>query len=284
MGETKKETLVKKSFKRYTRYPKISFDKLQMYFGLPHTIDIKGTEGSITIYQPTIGNIVEFGEKNFYSTLNLFCCNTSSYKVVLWDSDPMIDWNEISDFDLFISLYKNINPDASKLIFGDLDFSTFELCGKHNPASETEEYTPTLYSSSLGIEIDETVYQHIHQYLQNVFNIFPEEKYTKDPFLKKWWVDKERRELSKEKEDIAKGKKDADSSALQSIISACINHPGFKYNLEELKMINVCQFYDSVARLQVYESSTACLKGMYSGFVDGSKIKPEEYNFMKEIK
>lgn len=25
------------------------------------------------------------------------------------------------------------------------------------------------------------------------------------------------------------------------------------------------------------------MKGMYSGMIDGSKIKPEDYNFMREI-
>lgn len=284
MGETKKETLVKKSSRRYTRYPRISFDKLQMYFGEPHIVDVKGTEGSITIYQPTIGDIVEFGEKEFYSTLNIFCCNTSTYKVALWDMEPSIDWNTISDFDLFVSLYKGLNPDACKLLFGDLDFSTFKLVAKPNPNSETEAFLPTLYSSEYHVEIDEQVFQHIHQYLQNVFNIFPEEQYTNDVFLKKWWVDRDRRSLEKEKEDIEKGKKEAEASALQAIISACVNHPGFKYNLKELKEVNVCQFYDSVSRLQLYETATACLKGMFSGFVDGSKIKPDEYNFMKEIK
>ena len=40
---------------------------------------------------------------------------------------------------------------------------------------------------------------------------------------------------------------------------------------------------DSVQRIRIFENSTATLKGMMSGFVDGSKIKPEQYDFMKEI-
>ena len=71
---------------------------------------------------------------------------------------------------------------------------------------------------------------------------------------------------------------------MKSIISAMVNHPGFKYKLKELKEVGVAEFYDSARRLPVYEQSTALLKGMFSGFVDGSKIKPEEYNFMRDIK
>jgi len=40
---------------------------------------------------------------------------------------------------------------------------------------------------------------------------------------------------------------------------------------------------DSVQRLQIYESSTALMKGMYSGFLDTSKINKEELNFMRDI-
>ena len=73
------------------------------------------------------------------------------------------------------------------------------------------------------------------------------------------------------------------SSSIQALISSCINHPGFKYSLKDLKHVGVAEFYDSVKRLQVYEQSTALMKGMYSGFVDGSKLKATDYNFMREI-
>lgn len=70
---------------------------------------------------------------------------------------------------------------------------------------------------------------------------------------------------------------------MKTIVSSLVNHPGFKYKLKELKEVGVAEFYDSVKRLQIYEQSTALMKGMYSGFIDGSKIKPEDYNFMREI-
>jgi len=62
-----------------------------------------------------------------------------------------------------------------------------------------------------------------------------------------------------------------------------VNHPGFKYKLQELREVGVCEFYDSVQRLQIYESATAVMKGMFSGMVDSSKIKPDQYNWMKQF-
>ena len=73
------------------------------------------------------------------------------------------------------------------------------------------------------------------------------------------------------------------SSYLLSLVSSCLNHPGFKYKLEDLENMGIYRFMDSVKRIQKYEHSTAVLKGMYSGFVDGSKINPEKYNFMGDV-
>ena len=47
--------------------------------------------------------------------------------------------------------------------------------------------------------------------------------------------------------------------------------------------MGIYEFYDSVARLNTYESTTAVLKGMYSGFVDSSKFKSDDFNFMREL-
>ena len=256
------------------RYPKLEFDKLQMYFGEPYVIDTKDALGSITIYSPSIGDIMRLGEAKFFASLNVLINNTTSYRLMLWDAG--IDWCEISDFELFITLYKTLQKEVTTLLFGDLDFQKFELMKKVKDDKEVI----TLVNKEQNVEIDETVYQLIHQYLQNVFGIFPDEKITESAMLKDMYIQKDRNELRNQETLEKQGKKK--SISMQSTISACINHPGFKYKLSELKDVGVCEFYDSVKRLQIYENATACLKGMYSGMVDGSKIDSESYNFMRD--
>lgn len=253
------------------RNPKIEFDELQMYFGKPYVIDLESAEGSITIYQPTIGDIIDIGENKFFSSLSAIVSNTTQYKVMLWDLG--MDWNKTSDFELFILLHKSISDEVSQLLF-HLNFSEFEVYER--TLHDVTEVV--MYSKKYKIAIDKNVFNHMAQYLQNVFQIKPEEKITSDPVLKRLFLDKDRRQQERE------AKKDIDNTSnLKSIISACVNHPGFKYRKDELKELCVCEFYDSVQRLQIYESTTALMKGMYSGFVDGSKIKPEDYNFMKSF-
>lgn len=248
------------------KVPKIEFDMLQMYFDEPYVIDLPDAIGSITVYSPMFGDIIKLGEKRFYSTLDIFITNTTSYRLPLWEKG--MDWNEMSDFDLFCLLIGGIEKEASSLLFGDIDFSTFF----YNP-----EYK-ILYSQVHEVEINEEVYNHFSQYLRTMFNNFPEDKITDDNILKQWYINKDKRKRQREE----KNPKDWESS-LQPLVSACVNHPGFKYKKSELKEVGVGEFFDSVKRLQIYEQSTALLKGMYSGFVDGKNIKPEDYNFMKKL-
>ncbi len=259
--------------------PVLKLDMLKMYFGTPYTVDIDGCEGSFTMYQPTIGEILEFGTDDFFDTLNIFVTNTTSCRLMLWDMN--IDWNDFKDFHLFLLLFNQINPNVARLIFRDFDITKLQIMTKFvKDEDDNEVETFTLYNKELGIEINEDAYYYISQYLQYVFNIRPERKITNDPILKKWYIRKDRRDLENN-ESLKETSKAHSSSSMQAVVSACVNHPGFKYKLHELKDVGVCEFYDSVQRLKVYENSVAVLNGLHSGMVDGKNIKPESYNFMR---
>lgn len=257
-----------------SRNPVITFDKLGMYFREPYIINLEGIDGSITLTQPSIGDIVELGEKRFYATLNIFTTNTTAFRLQLWEQN--IDWNTYSDFELFIMLLNNAEKEIYKTFLPNIDFSTFGVFKKQLPNSD--ESCRILYDVENKIEINELVYFHLSQYLRNVFNFFPDEKITKDKILKKWYIEKDKRERKNRE-----SKQDEEESGLLPVISGCCNHPGFKYKSSELKELGIYQFYDSVKRLQIYESTHAIQGGMYSGFVDTKGIKPEDYNFMKNI-
>ena len=270
------------------RNPKVDFDSLQIYFREPYQIDLEGIPGKIVLYQPTIGDIVKIGEGKFYDTLSIFTANTTQYKVFLWEMN--IDWNTFSDFQLFVMMYQKANPEVVRLLFGELDllkFQPFIRMKDGSPPSDDisldnlgDNAEIVLWDDDDQIAINYDVWNHMSQYFKFVFNIFPEEKITSSPMLKQMYIDRDKRNMERKKES------NADSSAgigLQSVISACVNHPGFKYKLQELRDVGIFEFYDSVNRLQIYEQSVSLMRGMYSGFVDGSKLKPEDYNFMRDI-
>lgn len=256
------------------------FNRLKMLFGRPFAVG-----NGMMIYIPTIGDILDLEDADvtFYQTLNIWIANSTMYRLPLWEMG--FDWNKISDYQLFLSLYKNGNEEVNHMLFGDIDISSFQVYGilekvEKEDGSIEEVEKPILYNQDIDISISEEDHHVIQQYLRTAFNIFPKVEKAKGKATKQAIIDEERMNLEYRK----KNESQESSSPLLPLVSACTNHPGFKYNLQQLPEVNFVQFMDSVQRLQVIEQSTALLRGSMGGFVDTSKINKEEFNFMREIK
>lgn len=245
-------------------------DVLKLYFGEPFVIQ-NDIHNDIIINQPTIGDIIKNGEKQIYSAVNTLIANPTMYRMQLWDLG--VDWNKVSDFSLFCMLAPSVDSESTKLLFGDLNFQLFQLQQTQN---EDEGVSYYLFNEEQNVEIDETAYLQMVSYLRAMFNTYPKIEKAKGKSTKEWMIQEDRAAFEQHKNDVYK-------STLLPLISTCLNHPGFKYKKNELREVGIVEFMDSVQRLQVYESSTALLKGIYSGFVDASKIDKNELNFMREI-
>lgn len=248
---------------------KYSFDRLQMFFGEDYPI----AEG-IIIHQPTIGDIMTFGEDKFNQVLNPFVVNPTSLRVELWKQGK--DWTEMSDYELFyqLILQLQLTPNETSMLFGDLDFSKFNLYKRQNEVEGEMVEDIVLLNHEQKVLIDEEIYSHMSSYLRTMFNIFPKVEKAKGKTTKEWMIEG----------DIMNRKSNTETkSNLLPMISFCLNHPGFKYKKNELKDLGVVEFYDSVKRLLIYESTSSLMKGMYSGFVDTSKIDKKEFDFMRVI-
>lgn len=242
----------------------------------------------ITIYKPSVIDIFKYkegqpdgGESGFYFMLYVFVGNTTYFKIALWDNG--IDWNKITDFEMFSSMVVGLKPESTSILFGDLDFSSLkpypievQVVNEETGELESKE-SFVLYDPVNDVEITELTYFKIRNYLRYMFGIFPKvETGIKGKRMKEEII----------RYDRMKAKKDSENSSgsfLFPLVSTCLNHPGFKYRKDELNKVGIVEFMDSVERIQIIAQATATLQGMMSGFVDGSKIKPEQYNFMKEI-
>lgn len=258
--EQKKQANKKKEYK---------FDKLKLLF--MEDYEVKG----VRISQPTINDILVIGEGMFYQALSPFLYNSTSIRVMLWDAK--IDWCNVKDIEVFSilmnrqkeneSLRENLNQ-VLKILFRDIDMTDFILFKKQDESF-------FLYSPKYDIELNEDDYMEIAEYIREMMNIHPKVEKAKGKTAKKWMIDEDRVN--------ALQKKDEDTSTLLPLISACINHPGFKYKLQDLREVGIYQFMDSVRRLQIYESCRALLNGRYAGFGDFSKVPEEKFDFMQNI-
>lgn len=239
------------------------YDELKMYFGEPFRINDK-----ITVYIPTIGDIVEFGEREYYGMIHTLTCIPSDMKSQL--DDMGIDYMEISDFELFMILVRVLPQESTRLVLGDLDLSKFmPYLNKLN--NET-----ILYDVENDIVIDKLIYMKIVNYIRKVHGIKPKVERAANKTTRKILIQLDR-------ERINKSKKEPYKSQLKVLISAMMRFPGFKYKKNELKECGLYEFIDTVQGAQIYVSSTALLQGSYSGMIDTSKIDKKEFNWMRNL-
>ena len=241
----------------------IDIDELKMYFNEPFYINDK-----IAIYIPTIGDIVEFGEKQYYGMIHTLTCIPSDMKSQLFDMK--IDYETISDFELFIMLTRGLTKDVTRLVLGDLDLSKF------NVFTNQENGEFVLYDTENDITIDKLIYMKMVEYIRKVHNIKPKIEKAANKTTKKILIQLDR-------DRIKKAQKEPYKSQLKELISAMMRYPGFKYKKNELKECGLYEFMDTVQGSQIYVSTTALLSGMYSGMVDTSKINKKEFNWMRGV-
>lgn len=245
------------------------FDSLKMYFREDYFV--KG----IRIVEPTIGDILNIGESKFYSDLSPFLYNSTSIRVMLWDLPQRIDWCKVKDIEVFAML-KNMSDNdnsAIRLLFPDYRIEHMQLMQFQE--RDSDELKLCLYDEENEFVLEESEYMEIAEYIRTMLNVHPKVEKAKGKTAKKWMIDEDRMNMAQ--------KGDKNSSTLLPLVSACVNHPGFKYKLQELRNVGIYEFMDSVQRLQIYESTHALLGGSYSGFADMSKIPKDQFNFMREL-
>lgn len=254
---------------------KYQFDQLKMFFGEDYFV--KG----IRIVEPTIGDILEIGEENFYQAMSPFVYNSTSIRLTLWNHG--VDWCKVSDIEVFYFLFDHITQldqtektyeKVYQLIFPNTDFTQYELY-KYRPENSEKDsfYLHNKFTNTVLLEED---FMQIAEYIREMLNTHPKVEKAKGKTTKKWMIDEDRMKQAQNKD------KEYESNLLP-LVSSLINHPGFKYNLKQLKEVGIVQFYDAVQRLQIYEGTRALLQGSYSGFCDLSNVDKNKFNFMRKI-
>ena len=256
--------------KSQNKKPEYHFDKLKMYFGEDCTIN------NITISIPTIGEILEVGESKFYQSLSPFLNNPTSIRVFLYDTFHK-DWNKTKDIEVFFIMYQLVqDKEPLKLIFKDFSFDDFVLISAKRDVLDKEYDHLALFNEEKNILIYDDDYLEIAEYIRTMMNIHPKTEKAKGKTTKHWMLQEDRMKAQQNEDK-------KDSSTLLPLVSACINHPGFKYKLEDLKQVNIYQFMDSVQRIQKYEQGVAAIHGIYGGMISAKDIPNDLINFMGDL-
>lgn len=261
---------VKKAEKN--KKPKYHFDKLKMYFGRDTTLH------NVKISIPNMKDIIDIGESEFYSCASPFLNNPTSIRVLLYDAFHK-DWTKTKDIEVFYILLQTVKNKAPlKLLFKDLDFDNLKLVHGTKNIDGQDTNCFVLVDPKQKLTIYEDDYVEIAEYIREMFHVHPKTEKGKGKATKLWMLQEDRMKAA---EEMNKGNEN--SSTLLSLVSSCVNHPGFKYKLEEIENINFYFFMDAVARIQKYEQSNAALHGIYSGMISAKDLPQDLINYMSEL-
>ena len=239
----------------------LEVDELQLYFGDDYVINDK-----VKIRQPLIGDIISYGEAEYFSMVHTFTAIPSDMKSQLWDMG--LDWTEVDDFELFMMLAQTLTLDKTSILFGDLDFS------KLRPFMNNQNGDIVLADKEAGIVVDKMIYLRIMSYLCKLHNITPKVEKAANKLTKRVLIDEDR-----QKKMLAKDKP-FKSYLLPLISSVKVKQA---YTKDYVKNMGLYEFFDDVARMQLINNADHLLSGVYAGTIDMKKINKSELNWMKEL-
>lgn len=226
----------------------------------------------IHIHQPSLNEICEFGEQEYYSMIYNFTATPQSLKVQLWDMG--IDYTEITPYELFYQLLCKIYPqEKTSLLFGELDFTKFKLMQRKDDDSVL------LYQeiNDEAVVFDEYTYNMIIDYLCKAHFIERDFKVPANNSTKMVLIEDARDEQQRNKNR-------EHHSLLKNLISAMVNSPGFKYNHEQVWDLKINTFMDSVKRIGKIKNSDLLLQSGYSGFgVHLKDINKKQLDWLGEL-
>lgn len=217
----------------------------------------------ITLRQPTVEEVINFGEQRFLNVFYSFCSIPSDMKSVLWDLN--IDFMKISDWELFISLTRGFSQEDTSLIFGEIDFSQMLPI-------QMDESTVVL-SSPDGIVITEEIYLSFIDYVREIVGYVLKREKAVNKATKLAMIEDDRINRTHKKSGT-------DDSFVCTTIISLVNTEEFPYNYQSVLTITFYQLLKSFYQIQKKKSACALYQGSMSGFMDSSKIDKKAFNWI----
>ena len=271
-------------------------DELKIYRGADIQITPK-----ITVTQPTIGQIADFGEKKYFSAVHTLCAVGADLKWQLNDYLG-IDYTKIDDYDLFIKftsqvvssrkkIYKELkdNPEQYKeelkmiseddledmlinpleLVLGGTDLADF------TPCTDTTNDQVILYDTEHDVTIDRVVYMRMVDAVRKIHgmkrnNEMPGNERTRLDLI----------EDARDEAMMAANK--PYKSVLKPLVSALAVYCGMVGD-DRIWNMPVNMFLDNIKRANKIQDSTLLLQGAYSGFASLKGVDRNRLDWTGEL-
>lgn len=244
--------------------PPMDFDILDLFCGGDIAVN-----DSIVVRQPYIGEIRHFGDKKYFETIRLLCLIPSDIKAEL---DKMgLSYMDISDFELFYMLTRDLSKAQTRLILGDMDLSKMEL----DIRPETNDMI--MVDRENGVVIDRILYTKLVTILRRMHGFSYSPEYATNKYTLRALIQEAKTKLERAKANP----KPYQSYLGTMLISLCCTEE-FKYNSSTVQDIGICELVMSYHQIMKKKNALALLQGSYSGMIDVSKISKSKFSWVHE--
>lgn len=221
----------------------------------------------IELTVPTIAEINDLGEAEYFHAVSVFTAQPFQYMVQL--DDIGIDYEDIDDFQLFVLLKQALTPEIIDFLFkGTLPLDKM-VPAMDNQLGQLVLVNPDNYEqvfSALTLRIIADTMHTLH---------FTKRETHKpgNKFAKKYLIKKKRRELERQKDKEQK-------LVLEPLVVSLVNAPEFPYNYSTCGDLTVYQFFCSVQQIPKRIHYDNLMHGVYVGMIDTKEIKWNEVNWL----
>lgn len=220
----------------------------------------------VTIYNPYVYEIKDFGEDLYFHVLDMFTRKPYDIAVELFDKN--IDYQEITDYDLFFESIVFVPVELTCILFGKLDFTRFQRSVNIETGMKC-----LVNKDDSNIVIDEAIYRKMVTYLRYMHYISEKVEFdVGNAMAKRFLIDRMRRKQKKLQKDYALGKI-RKQSRISDMIRYCVNNSNFKYDYSSVLKLKLNLLYDSYYFIIHGNNRDHIMSGVYSGTVDASKMK-----------
>lgn len=231
-------------------------DELQIYRGKDYIVN-----DYIKIRHPTLDQIQEYGERDYFSLVSMLTATPSDLMYQLHLEG--IDYEEISDFNLFCRMYTMFKHEDTEILFGELDIASMELCINNTNGQIV------LASADRTQIIDENIHRIIAEYLRKTHGFVKNEQKAGNASTKKIL-------LEDAEEEYKKRNRKPYTSMLQPLMSAMVGSDLTRESYDSLWNMKINVFMDLTARTQKVLNHRYIMQGIYSGNVDFKKLNKKE--------
>ena len=240
--------------------PKV--DLAAAYFGNDYVIN-----DYLKIHQPTIQEIIDYGEKEYWQLINCVTIISSDMKSELAEAGQY--WGDVPDFELFHLMMRGMPVEKTSILFGDgLDFTQYRWY------KQTENDLYCMADGSGQFRIDEFLYVKIVQYISAIHGIAKKPEFAGNETTRQFMIEEDKMRKRK--------RMDADYKSTLFPLSSYLCSAN-KLSSAQIGEMKIFAFLDNIKRTCAINSSNLLLTGIYAGKVDGEKVSKSSLDSMRDL-